>query len=52
MALTRCGELRNRLMRQGFPNVFAPAVLRDADSNYAPSRLANGLSNASGTTSG
>ena len=36
MALTRYGELRNRLMRQSFPNVFAPAVLRDADSNYVP----------------
>jgi len=36
MALTRYGELRNRLMRQSFPNVFAPVVLRDADSNYVP----------------
>ena len=36
MALTRYGELRNRLMRQSFPNIFAPAVLRDADSNYVP----------------
>jgi hypothetical protein len=36
MALTRYGELRNELMRRSFPNVFAPAVLRDADSNYVP----------------
>jgi hypothetical protein len=36
MALTRYGELRNQLMREGFPSVFAPAVLRDADSNYVP----------------
>jgi hypothetical protein len=36
MALTRYGELRNQLMRQTFPSVFAPAVLRDADSNYVP----------------
>ena len=36
MALTRYGELRNRLMRQSFPNVFAPTVLRDAESNYVP----------------
>ncbi len=36
MALTRYGELRNRLMRQSFPNIFAPVVLRDADSNYVP----------------
>lgn len=36
MALTRYGELRNRLMRESFPSVFAPAILRDADSNYVP----------------
>jgi hypothetical protein len=36
MALTRYGELRNQLMRQSFPNIYAPAVLRDADSNYVP----------------
>jgi len=36
MALTRYGDLRNQLMRQSFPNVYAPAVLRDADSNYVP----------------
>jgi hypothetical protein len=36
MALTRYGELRNQLMRQSFPNINAPAVLRDADSNYVP----------------
>ena len=36
MALTRYGELRNQLMRQNFPNIYAPAVLRDADSNYVP----------------
>lgn len=36
MALTRYGELRNQLMRQSFPNVYAPALLRDADSNYIP----------------
>ena len=36
MALTRYGELRNQLMRQSFPSVFAPVVLRDADSNYVP----------------
>lgn len=36
MALTRYGELRDELMRQSFPTVFAPAVLRDADSHYVP----------------
>jgi hypothetical protein len=36
MALTRYGELRNELMRQSFPSVFAPVVIRDADSNYVP----------------
>ncbi len=36
MALTRYGELRNQLMRQTFPSIFAPAVLRDADSDYVP----------------
>ncbi len=36
MALTRYGELRNELMRRSFPNIYAPAVLRDADSNYVP----------------
>ena len=36
MALTLYGELRNQLMRQSYPSVFAPAVLRDADSNYVP----------------
>jgi hypothetical protein len=36
MALTRYGELRNQLMRQGFPSVFAPVVIRDADTNYVP----------------
>ena len=36
MALTRYGELRNQLMRQISPSRFAPAVLRDADSNYVP----------------
>ncbi len=36
MAFTRYGELRNELLRQSFPSVFAPAVLRDADSNYVP----------------
>ncbi len=36
MAATRYGELRNQLMRQSFPSVFAPAVLRDADTNYVP----------------
>lgn len=36
MALTRYGELRNQLLRQSFPNLFAPVVLRDADSNYIP----------------
>jgi hypothetical protein len=36
MALTRYGELRNQLMRETDPNLFAPAVLRDADSNYVP----------------
>jgi hypothetical protein len=36
MAATRYAELRNQLMRQSFPSVFAPAVLRDADSNYVP----------------
>jgi hypothetical protein len=36
MALTRYGKLRNELLRQAFPTVFAPAVLRDADSGYVP----------------
>jgi hypothetical protein len=36
MALTRYGQLRNELMRRSFPNIFAPVVLRDADSNYIP----------------
>jgi hypothetical protein len=36
MAVTRYGELRNQLMRQSFPSVFAPVMLRDADSNYIP----------------
>jgi hypothetical protein len=36
MAATRYAELRNQLMRQSFPSVFAPAVLRDGDSNYIP----------------
>lgn len=36
MATTRYAEIRNQLMRQSFPSVFAPAVLRDADSNYIP----------------
>ncbi len=36
MALTRYGELRDQLMRQTFPGVFAPAVLRDADTDYVP----------------
>ena len=36
MAATRYGEIRNQLMRQSFPSVFAPAVLRDADTNYVP----------------
>ncbi len=36
MAATRYGELRNQLMRQSHPSVFAPVVLRDADSNYVP----------------
>ncbi len=36
MALTRYGELRNQLMRESFPTVFAPVVVRDADSNYVP----------------
>ena len=36
MAMTYYGELRNQLMRQSFPSVFAPVVLRDADSNYVP----------------
>ncbi|HTS17215.1 MAG TPA: DUF2851 family protein [Verrucomicrobiae bacterium] len=36
MALTRYSELRNELMRRSFPNIYAPVVLRDADSNYVP----------------
>ena len=36
MALNRYGELRNQLMRQIHPTAFAPAILRDADSNYVP----------------
>jgi hypothetical protein len=36
MALTRYGELRNQLMRESFPSVFAPVVVRDAESNYVP----------------
>ena len=29
-------DLRNQLLRESFPNVFAPALLRDAESNYIP----------------
>ena len=29
-------DLRNQLLHESFPNVFAPAVLRDAASNYIP----------------
>ena len=36
MAFTRYGKIRNELFRQGFPTVYAPVVLRDADSNYIP----------------
>src|SRR5215472_5802192 len=36
MALTHYGELRNQLLRQSLPNVFAPAILRDAETNYVP----------------
>jgi hypothetical protein len=36
MVSTRYGELRNQLLQAAFPTVFAPAVLRDADSNYVP----------------
>lgn len=36
MALTRYGELRDQLFRQSFPNIYAPAILRDADSHYQP----------------
>jgi hypothetical protein len=36
MAATRYGQLRNEIMRQSFPSIFAPVVLRDADSNYVP----------------
>jgi hypothetical protein len=36
MAATRYADIRNQLMRQSFPSIFAPAVLRDADTNYIP----------------
>ena len=36
MPATRYSEIRNQLLRESFPNVFAPALLRDADSNYVP----------------
>jgi hypothetical protein len=36
MAFTRYGELRNQLMRASHPSLFAPVVLRDADSDYIP----------------
>jgi hypothetical protein len=36
MALTRYGRLRNELWRASFPNHFAPAVLRDADTGFVP----------------
>ena len=36
MLVPRYSEIRNQLLRESFPNVFAPALLRDADSNYVP----------------
>ncbi len=36
MAATRYSEIRNQLLRESFPTVFAPAWLRDAASNYVP----------------
>ncbi len=36
MASTRYRDLRDQILRQRFPNAFASAVLRDADSNYVP----------------
>lgn len=36
MATTQYGALRNELIRLTFPNVFAAAMLRDADSDYIP----------------
>ncbi|MCG3150414.1 MAG: hypothetical protein PCFJNLEI_03900 [Verrucomicrobiae bacterium] len=36
MAATRYGELRDQIFRQSFPNIYAPAILRDADSQYHP----------------
>jgi hypothetical protein len=43
MALTRYGEIRNQLMRLSFPSVFAPVVIRDADSHYIPIPIAERL---------
>ena len=36
MSATRYSEIRNQLLRESFPNVFAPALLREADSHYIP----------------
>ena len=43
MAATRYAEIRNELLLRSFPNVFAPAVLRDADSNYVPMPISERL---------
>ena len=39
MPATHYSEIRNQLLRESFPNVFAPALLRDADSNYVPIQI-------------
>jgi hypothetical protein len=36
MAASYYTELRDLLLRQSFPNDFAPVVVRDADSHYVP----------------
>lgn len=36
MELTRYNEFRNRVLREAYPSVFAPVVLRDAESGYVP----------------
>ena len=36
MPVTRYNEIRNQLFRESFSNVFAPALLREADRNSVP----------------
>ena len=43
MGLSRYAELRDELLRQTYPSVFAPAVLRDAGHNYVPIAISERL---------